>query len=326
MSFLARLFVDDQARDILNADYLFHKTKDLLGQPQSQALGGQLDITLESTGQDALWYDWMLSAYHMKKGYIRFYNRDGLSKLFDFEFWDCFCTGLHETFRSTGATPMTLQLSLSPGIFRIRDLVYEKPWKVSDPFSEGKPVVLNSDEEMEAVEPRITGAFVNTQVLSVDNQCENCVYLRSGLGRNCRPDIGYYNGVEIQFYIAGRLEGYKVEVTRTLSFCDYVNGKIVTKSDVSDGPDKKNMAITDKIYSIDMPGYNTSAVNVTSGVLSLAMIGNFVEMAIINGKNGAIISEHSVKWHTKIEIRRSSPDGIFKYTEGSIGKGHVEFI
>ena len=34
MSFLARLFVDDQARDILNADYLFHKTKDLLGQPQ----------------------------------------------------------------------------------------------------------------------------------------------------------------------------------------------------------------------------------------------------------------------------------------------------
>ncbi len=161
MSFLAKIFVDDQERAVLNADYLFYKTKDLYGQPTSQALGGQLDVALESTDHDHPWYDWMLSHDLRKKGHISFYNRDGLSKLFDFEFWDCYCTGLHESFRSTGTTPMTLQLSLSPGIYRIRDYVFEKSWKISEPFSKNKAVTKQSDEEREPGEPRITGIQVS---------------------------------------------------------------------------------------------------------------------------------------------------------------------
>lgn len=135
MSFLAKIFVDDEERNILNADYLFYQYKDLTGLPYSGAQGGQLDIELESTSNDRLWYDWMLSYALMKKGYIRFYNRDGMSKFFDIEFWDCYCTDLKETFRSVGTQPMKMGISLSAGIYRIRGLVFEKSWKVSDPFS-----------------------------------------------------------------------------------------------------------------------------------------------------------------------------------------------
>ena len=56
---------------------------------------------------------------------------------------------------------MTLQLSLSPGIYRIRDYVFEKSWKISEPFSKNKAVTKQSDEEREPGEPRITGIQVS---------------------------------------------------------------------------------------------------------------------------------------------------------------------
>ena len=75
-----------------------------------------------------------------------------------------------------------------------------------------------------------------------------------------------------------------------------------------------------------MNGYNGGVDNVMSGITALKMIGNFVEKATITNSEGATVGKPQlVEWHTRLEIRRSSPDGIFKYFEGSIGEGHVSF-
>jgi len=335
MSFLAKVFVDDQEREILNADYLFYKTKDLYGQPTSQALGGQLDIALESTDHDLPWYDWMLSHDLRKKGHIRFYNRDGLSKLFDFEFWDCYCMGLHESYRSTGTTPMTLQLSLSPGIYRIRDYRFEKSWRISEPFSENKVVRQRSGEEREPLEPQITGAFVNTSFLSRDNKCENCATINA-LGKNFLPERGFHNGVEIQFTIADwprndKDNPYSLSIKRKIIsrriVYEYEN---VTVNDDSanqpDGPNPINLQLTPvngKIYSIDGPGFEHAAIaRLDASIIVAKQIGNFIETATLT-RPGKEPFEYPVKWHTKLKIKRDQ-SGIFQYDMGEIGSGHVE--
>lgn len=335
MSFFAKIFVDDQEREVLNSDYIFHKTKDLYGQPDSQALGGQLDIALESTDHDHLWYDWMLSDNVRKKGHIRFYNRDSLSKLYDFEFWDCYCTGLHESFRSTGTIPMTLQLSLSPGIFRIRDYVFEKSWKISEPFSKNRVVTGRNEEEREPVEPRITGAFVNTTTLSPDNKCKNCASIHA-LGKNFLPARGFHNGIEIQFTIADwpsddvdnpyRLSIKRQIVSRRVAY-EYENAAFNEDSAyLNDGPNPINVQLTPvngKIYSIDGPGFEHHAIaRLDASIIVVKQIGNFIETATLTCP-GKKPSDFSIQWHTKLKIKRDQK-GIFQYDMGEIGSEHIE--
>jgi len=54
----------------------------------------------------------------------------------------------------------------------------------------------------------------------------NCEFLSNCLGINVRPDLGYFNGVEIQFTVKGNLNGYKVKVSRTKSYAIVVNGQV----------------------------------------------------------------------------------------------------
>lgn len=152
----------------------------------------------------------------------------------------------------------------------------------------------------------------------------NCGFLSNGLGTNVRPDLGYFNGVEIQFAVKGNLNGYTVKVSRTRTTETYYNGQLMhQESNAADGPKTANTAISGSIYSIDAPGFFKQDVNSVSGMLSLQIIGNFVETAIIQDANGNIVSQHSVQWNSSMQIGRSSPDGNFQYIGGSIGPGHV---
>jgi hypothetical protein len=332
MSFLAKIFVDDQERAVLNADYLFYKTKDLYGQPTSQALGGQLDVALESTDHDLPWYDWMLSHDLRKKGHIRFYNRDGLSKLFDFEFWDCYCTGLHESFRSTGNMPMTLQLSLSPGIYRIRDYVFEKSWRISEPFSKNKAVRQDEGEQNPA-KPRITGAFVNTVKVSADNKCENRHWLDK-LGTRVCTDKGNFNAIEIQFDIEGELgTEYSITIERTVTYrkkSQKMENRV--ESDIR-GPfndpikpeNKQLKPVNGKVFSIDAPGFYHQIASDPrlSHILGIKIEANFLELARIMNSKGGEVDSKGVEWHSFIKIARESASHNFTYIDGKIGKGAI---
>jgi len=184
------------------------------------------------------------------------------------------------------------------------------------------------DVEVEGAQqggPRITGAVINTGALSGDNNCANCGFLSNGLGTNVRPDLGYFNGVEIQFNISGDVAGHRVVITRTRSTAIIINGQ-AHLDNAPDGPAKGNMqlnVVNGKVYSVDMPGLASSYANGTA-YHSIQLIGNFTETATIFNANGNIVSQHSVQWNSSMQIGRSSPDGNFQYLGGSIGPGHVK--
>ena len=128
MGSLAKIFIENEERNILNSDFLYHQATDNNGNLRANVKGGLFTVQIESTPNDEPFYYWMSSPFLMKKGYIRFYKPDGIGKLFDFEFWDCYCVKLIESFRALGPDPdpMNLTLTLSPGIHRIRGIVYEE--------------------------------------------------------------------------------------------------------------------------------------------------------------------------------------------------------
>ncbi len=128
MSFLAKLFLDNTERQILNADILVRQATDWLGRPESMPEGGQINIKIASTYETMFW-DWMVSPIMLKEGYIRFYKHDGMSRLFDLEFWDCYCVDYYEFFDDSSNEPLELYLTLSPGVIRFKNTVFEKNWK-----------------------------------------------------------------------------------------------------------------------------------------------------------------------------------------------------
>ena len=146
MAFLAKLFINGEQRNVLNGNYVYHQLLDARGKPKAKVEGGQLNFVVESTGDDALFHLWMLDDYQMYDGYIRFFKRDGLSKLFDFEFANCYCVGLREQFSATGHDPLKMELTITPGIQRVRDVIFEKVWNPSNPFAEA-PVLQEEEEE-----------------------------------------------------------------------------------------------------------------------------------------------------------------------------------
>ncbi|WP_276571199.1 type VI secretion system tube protein TssD, partial [Cellulophaga sp. E16_2] len=140
MAFLAKLFINGEQRNVLNSNYVYHQLLDARGMPKAKVEGGQISFVIEATGDDALFHLWMLNDYQIYDGYIRFFKRDGLSKLFDFEFANCYCVGLREQFSATGRDPLKMELTITPGIQRVRDVIYEKVWNPSNPFAEAPPV------------------------------------------------------------------------------------------------------------------------------------------------------------------------------------------
>ncbi len=161
MSFIAKLFLDNTERQILNADILIRQATDWLGRPESMPEGGQINVKIASTHETMFW-DWMISPTMMKEGYIRFYKHDGMSKLTDLEFWDCYCVDYYEFFDDSSKEPLELNLTFSPGIIRFKNVVFEKNWKVTDINQTAISTYSYMDElaeRSEKEEPKISEMF-----------------------------------------------------------------------------------------------------------------------------------------------------------------------
>ncbi|WP_299211626.1 type VI secretion system tube protein TssD [uncultured Aquimarina sp.] len=140
MAFQAKLFINGEERNVLDSTFLYQQLIDSNGRPKTSIQGGKISLLIESTKNDELFYDWMFSTHTMYNGYVRFYKRDGYSKLFDFEFANCHCIHLQERFNAEGNSPLKMELVLSPGIQRVRDVLLEKNWNPSNPFDNTTPV------------------------------------------------------------------------------------------------------------------------------------------------------------------------------------------
>ncbi|MBN2486491.1 MAG: hypothetical protein JXB34_11010 [Bacteroidales bacterium] len=131
MSFQATLFLDDTERAVLNADILVRQSIDMIQRPNKNPEGGLINIKIKSTHEN-MFFEWMVSPTMMKNGYIRFYKHDGMSRFADLEFWDCYCVNYYEYFDADSPEPLSIWLTLSPGILRFKHVVFEKSWKVTD--------------------------------------------------------------------------------------------------------------------------------------------------------------------------------------------------
>ena len=132
MSFLAKLFLNGKTINVLDTDVHFYQNvHPSTFQPTLRPMGGIFTITAEATGDNHL-LRLAASSDTMCEGYIRFYKYDGLSKLMDFEFFDTYVVSFRAEFEGVGSRPMTEHIVFSPGILRIGDMVFEKPWKVTD--------------------------------------------------------------------------------------------------------------------------------------------------------------------------------------------------
>ncbi|WFO17349.1 hypothetical protein M601_006480 [Cellulophaga baltica 4] len=191
MSFLAKLFINGEQRNVLNGNYVYHQLLDARGKPKAKVEGGQLNFVVESTGDDALFHLWMLDDYQMYDGYIRFFKRDGLSKLFDFEFANCYCVGLREQFSATGHDPLKMELTITPGIQRVRDVIFEKVWNPSNPFAEA-PVVSMRENEPEILGYHIEdleGNVVERNEIEVDEEIVLVVESENAVGKVFEIDL-----------------------------------------------------------------------------------------------------------------------------------------
>ena len=150
MSFKAKIFTEGQDRNILNASMIYSKFADVNGKPTADAMGQAINIRIESTGNDDFFYHNMFSLISKCKGEIIFYKRDGLSTLFKMEFANAQITGLSEHFNAINNMPLYLNLVISWGIMRMRNIVFEKPWNFNNPFLKGAaPTIINQEDEKE---------------------------------------------------------------------------------------------------------------------------------------------------------------------------------
>lgn len=202
MAFLAKLFINGEQRNVLNGNYVYHQLLDARGKPKAKVEGGQLNFVVESTGDDSLFHLWMLDDYQMYDGYIRFFKRDGLSKLFDFEFANCYCVGLREQFSATGHDPLKMELTITPGIQRVRDVIFEKVWNPSNPFAEAP--VIKEDLEPKILSCRYTDSEGNVveelyeDKLILEIRTENCVGKMVDIDLSDDEYDFMYNGIHLE--------------------------------------------------------------------------------------------------------------------------------
>lgn len=213
MSFLAKLFINGEILNVLDTDIRFYQQVDpSTFKPNSVPMGGIFYVTIEaSAGTELLRL--MLDPDDMCNGYIRFYRRDGLSKLTDYEFFDTFVVGFRTEFSAYDSTPMTHRLVFSPGILRIGDVVFEKWWKVTD---------LDREEVVVTPEPVVP----RPKLASVQWK---------GTDGSQLEETRYGNKVALEIAVANS-EGGSVEITiekedgtefgngqKTLTFTEYLN-------------------------------------------------------------------------------------------------------
>lgn len=147
MSFLAKLFIDNQVRNILNVNQVYSKLADINGRPVSRSIGHKLEFAIESTSDDTFFYESMFSPTSKCQGEIVFYKRNGVSTMFKMEFANAQILDLQESFNAVNNLPLHMNISIGWGIMKMRGVIHEEPWNPDNPFVEIETTTRQEEEK-----------------------------------------------------------------------------------------------------------------------------------------------------------------------------------
>jgi hypothetical protein len=131
MSFIAKLKIEGEEMNVLHCGFRFTQVTDATGKPTALPQGGNIQLTVESSGGTDL-FDWMISPTQTKNGKITFFRRDTNSKLKTLEFTDAHCVDYYETFDHIGDNPMQIQLTISSREIKLNDSEFKNNWPQSN--------------------------------------------------------------------------------------------------------------------------------------------------------------------------------------------------
>ena len=146
MSFLAKLFIEDEVRNILNVNQVYSRIADVNGRPITKAVGHKLEFAIESTIDDSFFYESMFSQTSQCEGEIVFYKRDGISTLFKMEFANAQILNLTESFNAIDSLPLHINISIGWGIMKMKGVIHQEPWNPNNPFIEIEETTRQEEE------------------------------------------------------------------------------------------------------------------------------------------------------------------------------------
>lgn len=129
MSFKAQLEVAGAKNNVIDLSYALKQETDATGRPSSVTRGGQIQITVESTG-DTKFFEWMCNNFERKDGKITFTKRDSDATMKELSFKEGYLVSYRENFNSTGENPITETFTISAKEIGMGNASHQNQWAV----------------------------------------------------------------------------------------------------------------------------------------------------------------------------------------------------
>lgn len=131
----AHFIVEGETHELIALSYSFDQNIDNIGQPAGEVRGGQIRVTLGSTGS-SMRFGWMVASDMKKSGEIKFIDATGAT-LKTLRFEDAYCVGFtedYEAFSGDGMTGVSIKdgaketLTLSCRTIEVEGEIHENTW------------------------------------------------------------------------------------------------------------------------------------------------------------------------------------------------------
>jgi len=129
MSFKAQLDVAGAKNNILDLSYALKQETDATGRPSSVTRGGQITLTVESTG-DTKFFEWMCNNFERKDGKITFTKRDSDATMKELSFKEGYLVSYRENFNAAGENPITETFTISAKEISMGNASHVNQWAV----------------------------------------------------------------------------------------------------------------------------------------------------------------------------------------------------
>ncbi len=127
MSFKTKIKVAGKERNVLNVNYALYQETDATGRPSSISRGGQIEVTVEGTGETDL-FEWMTNSFERKDGSIVFIKRDSDATLKELQFTEAYIVNYKENFDSVEENPLTETFVLSARSIKLGTGEHKNEW------------------------------------------------------------------------------------------------------------------------------------------------------------------------------------------------------
>lgn len=129
MSFKAQIDVAGAKNNILDLSYALKQETDATGRPSSITRGGQITLTVESTG-DTKFFEWMCNNFERKDGKITFTKRDSDATMKELSFKEGYLVSYRENFNAQGENPITETFTISAKEISMGNASHVNQWAV----------------------------------------------------------------------------------------------------------------------------------------------------------------------------------------------------